>query len=358
MKKLILIFIWITGLTSYAKELRILCWEGYANREYTEEFERFVGKKFGEEIKITVLNVSDPKEFFFKLRKGDVDLVSPAHNIPKSTRWPLIKGKLVLPINLENIPNYKHLLDPLKNAKYITNGDGQIYGVPIVYGPYGLFYNTNIIKKEPKSWSIFWDPKYKNQYSISSDYHEANIYFAALAMGYKKEKVFDFGTLYKNKHFRKRLATLASHSNNFWVGVDSADKLSGLAFATGWGFALNDLKKKGEIWKMANPIEGTTGWVDNWLISWTLKDKPKLKEIAEAWINYTLGHKMQLNYMRNLNQFPVNTEVKKYATKKEIAAFKLNQPSFFKEKFILWKTLDSRSQNGFEVMWKKAKKSR
>lgn len=339
---------------SWGEELRILCWEGYAAPEYTQPFEQMIKAKYGREVKLVVQNVSDPGEFFEAVRAKKADLISPAHNIPKSERWKLIKGKVTLPLNLANIPNYKDLIPALQQADYIAEG-GAVYGAPIVYGPYGLAYNTSVFPEAPTSWTIFWDPQYRGRYAISADYHEANIYMAALAQGLKPPDIFSYDIL-NTPDIQQKLAELAQFAKTFWVGVDTADDLQGLAFATAWGFALPELQKRGEVWKMAEPQEGTTGWVDNWMIGYSLADNPELKQIAEEWINYSLGPEVQVGYVRNIAQFPVNLTIGPRLTPEERTAFHVDDPQYFQEHLILWAILGERDQNGFKALWQRARK--
>ncbi len=342
---------------AWSEELRILCWKGYAPQKHTQKFENLVKIKYGVTLKVIVTEVSDPQEFFTKIRGRKVDLISPAHNIPKSEKWKFIRGGIVLPINLEHIPNYKNLIPGLQRADYITQ-DGKVYGVPIVYGPYGLAYNTNFFSEPPTSWNVFWDAKYVGKYTISSDYHEANIYSTALALGLSKQQIFDYEVIKDNGEMEPRLQTLAQNAKYFWTGLDEANKLQGLALATAWGFSFPELKKRGEIWKFAEPKEGTTGWVDNWLIGYSLKNKPKMKRIAEEWINYSIGPEMQVDYVRDIGQFPVNLSIKEHLTPEEFKMYHLDDPSYFKNNLILWKALPTRHQNGFKKMWEKAKRNR
>jgi spermidine/putrescine-binding protein len=148
---------------------------------------------------------------------------------------------------------------------------------------------------------------------------------------------------------------MCAKSKAFWVGVDSADVLQGLAFATGWGFALPELKKRGETWKMADLQEGTTGWVDNWMLAAALEKNPELKRIAEEWINFSLSPEVQVGYVRNIAQFPVNMTITERLAPEEAAYFHVGDPQYFKEKFILWEVLNQRAQNGFKYMWEQAK---
>ena len=45
--------------------------------------------------------------------------------------------------------------------------DGDVYGVPYAWGPYGIVYNTAEFPTPPTSWSIFWDEKYKHRFGIN-----------------------------------------------------------------------------------------------------------------------------------------------------------------------------------------------
>lgn len=351
---LVLIVSMLISVNIHAEELRILCWEGYAIPEYTDEFEKLVKEKYGMDLKVTVKNVSDPQEFFDGIRTKKIDIISPANNIPKSKKWKFIEGQFALPVDLDNVPNYKNLIPDLQHADYISK-DGAVYGVPYIYGPYGLAFNTGIVKEEPKSWNILWESQYAGKYSLSSDYHEANIYITALAMGLKRDEIFNYEKL-NTPEFKAKLKLLAKNAKSFWVGVDSADVLQGLAMATAWGFAIPELKKRGEIWKMADLQEGATGWVDNWMIGYSLKDNPKMKKIAEEWLNFAISPEIQLKAARNLSCFPVNMAVKSDISAAEASAFHLDNPNYFKEKLILWQVLGEREQNIFKNIWEDAKK--
>jgi spermidine/putrescine-binding protein len=342
---------------AHAQELRILCWEGYAAPAYTEKFIAQVREKHGIELTMTVINASDPADFFMQIRDKKIDLISPAHNIPKSERWPLIARNLVLPLDLANIPHYRSIIAELQQADYISD-DGEVYGAPIVYGPYGLMYNTALVSQAPDSWAVFWEPQYQGKYAISRDYHDANIYITALANGFNAEQIFKYQTLRSNPQVLLRLAQLVQHAQKFWVGVDTADDIQGLAIATGWGFSIPELQKRGENWKMAMPKEGTTGWVDNWLIGHSLRDKPELKQIAEEWINFTLSPEIQAAYVRDIAQYPVNPAAKAHLSAAQSAQFHLDDADYFKNNLILWKVLPLADQSGFQMMWRQAERAR
>jgi spermidine/putrescine transport system substrate-binding protein len=336
-----------------AETLNLLCWEGYAPAPFIDTFTRRMQSRYGVDLDLSVTFVSSQEEFFEKLRSREADLISPAHNIPKSKRWPLIRPnsnyQLVLPINLDNIPNYQDLTPSLKHLPFVSLQDN-LYGVPVLYGAYALMYNSDKLSQPPSSWSVLWDPAYRDQYAISQDYAEANIYVTALALGYRGEDLFSYDRLIEDPRFKQRLSELAQHASTLWHGVDRASELKGLTLSTGWGFAIPELNRQGENWRIANPKEGSTGWVDHWMIGYSLIDKPLLKRIAEEWINDTLSPEFQAHYAKTLGQHPVNPKALPLLTAAERSRLPLQDIKHL----TLWRNLPTRDQNGFKRLWQNA----
>ncbi len=333
--------------------LRMLVWDGYTPDNLCNKFKKLVKEKHDVDLKLEIKYVTGNDDFFPALRDGKADIISPSHNVPMDQRWKLIDVRLVLPLNLENIPNYSNVIPALQKADYCTK-DGKIYAVPHVRGPYGLAYNTAIIKQEPKSWNIFWDSKYNKKYALGgADQYEHNVSMTALAMGISSDKIYDFMTL-NTPEFQNKLAKLAANAHGMWVGVDDANTLKGLALAAVWGFSLHELKKMGEEWKIAEPKEGTTGWVDNFMISHTLESKSKLKKIAEEWLNFVLSDDYQVYDVRGLACAPVTTTASKKLTAQEIAKLHLDDPTHFQKNRILWKVLSKKNRKGLKRLWDQA----
>ncbi len=267
----------------------------------------------------------------------------------------------IIPLDLKKIPNYKNIIPSLQRIEYATDRDGNVYGVPITHGPYGLAYNTKYFKTAPTSWNVFWDKRWKNKYSISRDYSEANVYITALSEGFNDSDIYNFSKLRSNKKIHERLSLLVANAHSFWEGVDTANDLQGLALATAWGFSFNELEKRGEIWKMANPKEGVTGWVDHLLLSRSLEQSPFLKKVAEEWLNYILNPAFQANIIiRQLRSGPVVTTANHLLTEQEIEDYHLNDHNYYKEKMKLWPILskDRYERSGLDNLWEQAMDSR
>ena len=338
-------------------ELRILCWEGYAPTERVRQFEQYISEKYHEILTVNVKYATEDKELFDAIRAKKADIISPVHSIPKSISWPMIQYNFVLPLNLQNIPNYKNLNSQLILKDFITDNQ-QTYAVPLLYGAYGLAYNKEKVLEKPLSLSIFWQPEYKGKYAVSDVFYEENIYLTALALGYPAAQLTDYNAFSKDKQFRLKLAQLAQNAGELWLGVDTAADLKGLSISTSFGFSFMDLKQQGENWAFAFPQEGQSAWVDHWAIGYSLKDDPLKKQIAEEWINFTLNDDMQLELARQLNSFPVIQNFTQKLSAEEISKYHLDTPNFFNEKFFLLKFLDRRQKNGFKNLWQQAKSAK
>ncbi|MBF0452740.1 MAG: ABC transporter substrate-binding protein [Candidatus Magnetomorum sp.] len=144
------------------------------------------------------------------------------------------------------------------------------------------------------------------------------------------------------------------NAHSLWIGIDKASDLKGLSLATAWGPSLLELKKMGEQWDFARPREGTTAWVDNFMISALLEKRPRLKRIAEAWLDYVLSDEYQQFVVRGIGCEPVTTTVKDSLAKDEVNALHLNDPSSFNKKYILWPTLKKMDRKGLKRLWDKA----
>jgi spermidine/putrescine-binding protein len=288
--------------------LRLLVWEGYTPEKYIADFEREIERRHGRRVKLAVSYAESPDDFFHSIRNQSVDLVTISHHTIKDERFHFIDKGLILPFEIKNIPDHRNIIPDLQKADFHFS-NGKIYGIPVANGPYGLAYNTKSFQQAPQSWNVFWDPAFKNKYVIGAHEYIYNVNITALVMGYPRSQISSFDAL-NNIQFRKKLRQLAMNANSLWVGVDKPEDLMGMSIAASWGDSLSALKRRGEIWKMAVPKEGTIWWVDEYAMTLALKDKPFLKRVAEEWINRSLSPDFQIDHLiREVGIFPVITNI-------------------------------------------------
>lgn len=337
--------------------MRMLIWEGYAPAHVREAFQRMVSEKFGLSLAFDIAYASNPDAFFNALRKGEVDMISPAHNLPKDLRYNFTSNGLTLPVNLENIPNYASIMPRLRRRPW-SEENGQIFAVPIVQGPYGLAYNTRFVDQQPVSWNILWDPRYAGNYAIARDYYELSIYISALAMGYNQRNIFNYDAI-KGPLLERRVTALAVNADFMWKGMDKPIQYRHKALATTWRITFAKLNTGQDVWRVAVPREGTTWWIDTLMLSHTLKHYPLRKKIAEEWINFLLAPEVQAEALAiELGVLPVtlpalNLYWEKQPTPRDV----LDQKRLLQE-HIPWQVLKTRDRNAFHLLWNEALEAR
>ena len=332
--------------------LRMHIWEGHAPDIFVKKFQEYIEKKYNQKIHFKITYVTGSDDFYNLIRGGEVDIVMMTHHHFKDDRYQYIKRQLLLPLDIKNIPNFKNVLPTLLQAEHLFSNN-QVFAAPVSQGTYGLAYNSSILKEEPKSWKILWDPKFKGKYVLGANEYIYNANITALMLGYPRESISDYDKL-NNEEFKEKLNQLARNANSFWIGVDKASDLSGKTLATSWGDSMGPLNKMNEPWRIAEPIEGLPWWIDNYAITKSLKNKPFLKKVAEEYINELLSVDYQVNQiLRTLSLTPI-INIEKELTEKEKKKIHFGVPDFFEKNRILQHTYSQRDRNGLKLLWDEA----
>lgn len=352
----LLMFAFAPHLSANTEVLRLLVWEGYAPEEQRQKFQRYIKQKYDVDLELSVSYIEETEDCYRALRLKTADILSPAHNRINDSRFRMFDLGLVLPLELENIPNYANLAEQFQQLDHLTH-QGRAYGAPFAWGPYGLIYNEDLVDAPPASWNALWESRYNNRFTIA-DLGEHNIYITALALGYSEDDLKSFDAL-NNADFKNKLGQLVRNNHNLWQGVDTAEDLQGMALATSWGFSLPELKALGKNWKWAPLQEKSPGWIDNYIISHSLKDEPIRKRIAEEWINFALSAEFQADVLvKGLSARPVNADTRGLLNEEQIENAGLANTHSVTESFILMPELDRRTRNGFDLLWDKALKEK
>ena len=154
----------------------MLVWEGYADPLFVRAFEE------SHHCKITAAYMGTSDELVAKLRGGSAsnyDVISPSSDVVTS----IAAAGLAAPLDLSKLPSYSQLSARLRDAP-LVHVNGKVYGVPFVWGPNPLLYDTTYFKTPPDSWSVLWDPSLKGKISVWDDL--STICMAAQVLGYDK----------------------------------------------------------------------------------------------------------------------------------------------------------------------------
>ena len=118
------------------------------------EFEKLTG------IKVNYTNYATNEELYAKLKGGGTtyDVIIPSDYMISK----MIKEELIQPLNMDNIPNFRYIMD---NYRHLAYDPENAYSVPYTWGTVGIIYNAEQIDipKEEIDWDILWDEKYKDQ---------------------------------------------------------------------------------------------------------------------------------------------------------------------------------------------------
>src|SRR5580704_931550 len=147
--------------TEKTPALNLLVWEGYADPSFVKAFEE------QHHCKVSASYMGSSDELVAKLRggsAGNYDVISPSSDVATS----ITTAGLAAPLDLSQIPSYSQLSPQLTSLPLVRVKD-QVYGVPFVWGPDPIIYDTTAFSQAPDSWNVMWDPKYKGKVSVWDD---------------------------------------------------------------------------------------------------------------------------------------------------------------------------------------------
>lgn len=139
--------------------------------DVVSEFERLTG------CKVNYTNFESNENMYSKLSGGGVsyDVVVPSDYMIDR----LIDEDFLLPLDYDNIPNFKYIRDDYKNLYFDPD---QKYSVCYNVGSTVLIYNEKLVKEIPESWDVLWDEQYKGKVLMFNNSRDA-FAVAQLALG-------------------------------------------------------------------------------------------------------------------------------------------------------------------------------
>src|SRR6202521_5361500 len=156
--------------------LNLLVWEGYADPSFVHAFEE------QNHCKVSASYMGSSDELVAKLRggsAGNYDVISPSSDVATM----IASSGLAASLDLARLPGYGQL-SPQLTSLPLVRVKGQVYGVPFMWGPDPLIYDTTVFPKTPDSWNVLWDPKYRGKISVWDDL--STVYMTAQILGFDK----------------------------------------------------------------------------------------------------------------------------------------------------------------------------
>jgi putative spermidine/putrescine transport system substrate-binding protein len=322
--------------------LNLVAWEGYTQAQWVKPFQKATG------CQVHPKYAGSSDEMVTLMRQGggsQYDMVSASGDA--SLR--LIYGKIVQPVNVKLIPDWKNFIPGLKSPSHNTI-KGVHYGVSLQWGPNTLLYNTTKVKPAPTSWSAIYSPKYKGKVTVPDNpiqIADAALYLSktntslGITDPYElNQKQFDAAValLTKQKPLIKKYWGLASDEIDLFKNGDAV-------IGASWPYQTNPLIADKVSVKDLIPKEGATGWADTWMLS----AKAKHPNCAYMWLKWISTPKVQAQQAIYFGETPANTKacpIMDKLSKGSCEQYHANAPAAYFKSIKFWKTPIADCGNG------------
>ncbi|MSP83015.1 MAG: extracellular solute-binding protein [Alphaproteobacteria bacterium] len=197
--------------------------------------------------------------------RGTIDLLTPNKDFQKTI---LAAGvELFQPLDMARIPNAAGLFQAFREAPWLIK-DGQVYGVPLIWGDEPCVYNPAKWDAMPAKYTDFADPKYQGELVVLDDPF-GNIWLFAKSIGAE-----DPSRLTAAQLEQAVAALMTVKPNIVTIGASFADMADVLVRGDasigigGWAYQAQIGKEKGVELKVASPAtDGTYYWSDSYAIA-------------------------------------------------------------------------------------------
>jgi spermidine/putrescine-binding protein len=324
--------------------LNLLVWEGYADPTFLGAFE---GQYH---CKITASYMGSSDELMAKLRggsAGNYDVISPSSDVATS----IAMAGLAAPLDLSKLPNYGQL-SPQLTSLPLVRVKGQVFGVPFMWGPDPLIYDTTAFPQPPDSWSVFWDPKYRGKISVWDDL--STVYMAAQVLGFDKPEPSQLYNLSDEQleAVKKKLLELKPNVRKMWsTGGELTNLFQNheVVAAMGWPLMTNQLRKINFPVGETIPKENTTGWIDHLMIAAGSENK----ELAQQFLEYMIGAEVQKKVTDITGYTPANPQAAQYMTSEQVKSLHLDDVDNYQRRLYFWQNVPRRAK--YNEIWNEVK---
>lgn len=286
-----------TALGTPEGQVSIVAWPGYLERGETDPaFDWITGFEESTGCKVQVKSANTSDEMVALMNEGGFDLVTASGDA--SLR--LVAGKRVQPINTDLIPSWSTVDDRLKDAPWHTV-NGTHYGVPYMWGPNVLMYNTEAFAEAPTSWSVVFEETTLSDGQSNSgrvQAYDGPIHIADAAnylMAHQPELGIASPYELNEDQYKAALDLLRGQRklvSRYWhdafIQIDDF-KNEGVVASGSWPFQVNLLKADGVKVASTIPSEGATGWADSTMMHADAENPT----CAYLWMEHSLASNLQ-----------------------------------------------------------------
>ena len=323
--------------------LNLLVWEGYADASNVKAFEE------ANHCRVFASYIGSSDDLVAKLRgsPANYDVISPSSDVATM----IATSGLAAPLDLGKLPSYSQL-SPQLTSLSLVRMKGDVYGVPFMWGPDPMLYDTTAFPQPPDSWNVLWDPKLKGKVSVWDDL--STVYMAAQVLGYDKP---DPGHLYNLSddeldQVKKKLIELKPNIRKMWsTGGELTNLFQNheVVIAMGWPLMTNQLRKSGFPVGETIPKENTTGWIDHLMITAGSENK----ELAYKFLEFMIQAETQKKVTDVTGYTPANPHAAQYMTPEEVKSLHLDDVDNYQKHLYFWQNVPRRAK--YNEIWNEVK---
>jgi putative spermidine/putrescine transport system substrate-binding protein/spermidine/putrescine transport system substrate-binding protein len=324
--------------------LNLLVWEGYADPSYVKAFEE------QNHCRVSASYMGSSDELVAKLRGGSAgtyDVISPSSDVATM----IATSELAAPLDLGKLPSYSQL-SPQLTSLPLVRVKGDVYGVPFMWGPDPMIYDTTAFPQAPDSWNVMWDPKLRQKISVWDDL--SSVYMAAQVLGYDKP---DPGHLYNLSDdelnaVKTKLIELKPNIRKMWsTGGELTNLFQNheIIIAMGWPLMTNQLRKSNFPVGETIPKENTTGWIDHLMITAGTENK----DLAYKFLEFMIQAETQKKVTDVTGYTPANPHAAQFMTADEVKNLHLDDIDNYQKRLYFWQNVPRRAK--YNEIWNEVK---
>ena len=340
---LLLIFLFFS-CAKKTPTLNLLVWEGYADPAFVKAFEE------QNHCKVSASYMGSSDELVAKLRggsAGNYDVISPSSDVATM----IATSGLAAPLDLAKLPSYGQLSPQLTSLPLVRLKDA-VYGVPFMWGPDPMIYDTTAFPQPPESWNILWEPKLKGKVSVWDDL--STVYMAAQVLGYDKPDPSHLYNLSDEEldAVKKKLLALKPNVRKMWsTGGELTNLFQNheVVIAMGWPLMTNQLRKSNFPVGETIPKENTTGWIDHLMITAGSENK----DLAYKFLEFMIEAQTQKKVTDVTGYTPANPRAAQFMTPEEQKNLHLDDVDNYQKRLYFWQNVPRRAR--YNEVWNEVK---
>jgi len=255
-------------------QLSIIAWAGYIERgETSADFDWVTSFEEATGCMVSVKQANTSDEMVALMNEGGFDLVTASGDA--SLR--LIAGGRVQPVNTDLVPSWSTVDERLQSAPWHTV-DGVHFGVPYMWGPNVLMYNTEVFPEPPTSWDVVFKEMtlpdgQSNAGRVQAYDGPIHIADAAQYLMFHSPELGMTNPYELNADqyaaaldlLRGQRQIVSRYWHDAFIQIDDFTN-EGVVASGSWPFQANLLKAAGLPIATTIPQEGATGWADTTML--------------------------------------------------------------------------------------------